>query len=95
MKQARAILVTALIGLSIGASALAFQPPAPQNDFVPVTEAQRAVETLPAAPLLIAAYAFVWVALLGYLWFLWGRLKKVQGEIEALERRTGRREPGK
>ncbi len=90
MIRAGSIFVVAVVAaLCLNVSVFAYQPPAGQSDFVPVTAAQQAIESLPAAPLLIGAYAFVWVALLGYLWFLWGRLKKVQGELEALQRRTG------
>jgi hypothetical protein len=40
-------------------------PSAPQGEFVPVKELPQH-EELPAAPLVIAAYGFVWVALLVY-----------------------------
>ncbi len=33
------------------------------------------------------AYAFVWVALLAYLWSIWRRLGKVDQELSALTRR--------
>ena len=38
-----------------------------QSEFVPVTEIP-ASEQLPSAPLVIAAYAFVWIAFLAYVW---------------------------
>jgi CcmD family protein len=60
-----------------------------QSGFVPVTPDQ-VVEQLPAAPLLIAAYAFVWVALLVYVWSIWRRLGKVESEMHALEQRRTR-----
>ena len=44
-------------------------------------------EQLPAAPLLIAAYAFVWLAAMFYLWTIWRRLGKVEAEMRALEQR--------
>ena len=43
-------------------------------------------EQLPAAPLLITAYAFVWIALMVYVWSIWRRLNKVEDEMRALER---------
>jgi CcmD family protein len=43
------------------------------------------VPRMPAAPLLIAAYAFIWVALLVYLWSIWRRLGRVEGELRQLE----------
>ncbi len=75
-------------------TAWASQPPSGKGEFVPVGSAPAIVESLPAAPLLIAAYAFVWVALLGYVWFLWRRMKTVQDEIQTLERRAGQRGGG-
>ena len=61
-----------------------------QSEFVPVTEVP-ATDQLPAAPLLIAAYAFVWVAVLTYLWLLWRRLGKVEQEIQTLGTRLGKK----
>lgn len=66
--------------------ALAFQPPAAQGEFVPLKDAP--VEQLPAAPLLIAAYAFFLVAMLVYLWTIWRRLNKVEAEMNALKQKT-------
>ena len=68
----------------------AFAQPAPQTAFEPYTGPTPA-EQLPAAPLLIAAYAFVWVAAMGYLWSIWRRLGKVEADISALERRQRNR----
>ena len=45
-------------------------------------------EQLPAAPLVIAAYAFVWVALLGYLWSVRRRLDKVERELADVARKV-------
>ncbi len=96
MMRAGTILAIAVVAtLCLNVPVIAHQPSTPQNDFVQVTGPQPAVDSLPAAPLLIAAYAFVWVALLGYLWFVWSRLKKVQTEIEDLQRRTGGQEARK
>ncbi len=46
---------------------------------------------MPAAPLLIAAYAFVWIAVMFYLWTIWRRLNKVEAEMRALAQKTARR----
>lgn len=67
------------------------QPPAGAQGgqvegFVPVNELPPA-DQLPAAPLLITAYAFVWLAAMVYLWSIWRRLNKVEREMRALERR--------
>jgi CcmD family protein len=65
--------------------AFALQPPAGQSEFVPVTG--PLTEQLPAAPLLIAAYAFVWIAVMFYVWTIWRRLNRVEVEMRALEQR--------
>jgi CcmD family protein len=62
------------------------QAPPGQSEYVPIDQLPPQ-DQLPAAPLLIAAYAFVWVGVFGYLWSLMRRLKTVQAEIEHLEHR--------
>ena len=52
--------------------------------FVPANSLPPA-QRMPAAPLLIAAYAFIWVALLVYLWFIWRRLGRVETELRQME----------
>src|ERR1051325_1883182 len=59
-------------------------PPAATDEFVPISQLPPQ-DQLPAAPLLISAYAFVWVALFGYLLSVGRRLTKVQGEVQRLE----------
>lgn len=66
------------------ATVLALQPG--QNEFVPVTELP-ASDQLPAAPLLITAYAVVWLLLMTYLWSIWRRLDRVEREVASLVRR--------
>jgi CcmD family protein len=75
--------------LAFAAPALAVQAPAGQTGFVPMNSLPPA-DQLPAAPLLIAAYAFVWIALMVYLWSIWSRLGRVERDMDALQRRTGR-----
>ena len=58
------------------------------QDFVPVNAMPRQPEQLPAAPLLVGAYAFVWVALLVYVWLLWTRMTKLERELADLRRRA-------
>ena len=48
-------------------------------------------DQMPAAPFLIAAYAFVWIAVMVYLWTIWRRLNKVETEMRALAQKTSRR----
>jgi hypothetical protein len=49
-------------------------------------------DQIAAAPLLIAAYAFVLVALMVYVWLLWRRLAKVETEMRALAKRQDRKD---
>jgi len=58
----------------------------PQNEFVPVKDLPQQ-EKLPAAPLLMSAYAFVWIALLAYVWSMWRRLQAVEREMRELSAR--------
>jgi CcmD family protein len=86
-----AILLTATVSLFGRSAALAVssglsQPR--QEEFVPVSELPPD-EQLPAAPLLIAAYAIVWVALMIYLWSIWRRLGRVERELSALAVKSG------
>ena len=59
-------------------------PPAATDGFVPVTDLPPA-EQLPAAPLVLGAYAFIWVAVLVYVALLWRRLAAVQKDLDALK----------
>ena len=76
------------------APALAFQPAA-QDGFVPVTGVP-ASEQIPAAPLVIGAYAFFLLLMMFYLWTIWRRIGKVETDMRALERRqaTASQGPG-
>lgn len=77
----------AVVGSSVWLAASAQQPPpSAQQEFVPVDQLPVA-EQLPAAPLVIAAYAVAWVAILGYLWSVWKRLGKVERELADVTRR--------
>jgi CcmD family protein len=61
----------------------AAQPP---KDFVPV-EGTPAGEAIPAMPLLGAAYGFIWVGVLAYVWSIARRLQHVEAELAELESR--------
>ncbi len=54
--------------------------------FVPVTGAPQ-TEQIPAAPLVVAAYAFFLLLMVFYLWTIWRRIGKVESDMRALERR--------
>ena len=64
---------------------LALQQQAPEG-FVPVTGAPI-TEQIPAAPLVMASYAFFLLLMVLYLWTIWRRFGKVVGEMQALVRR--------
>jgi len=91
----RGVTVTFLVMALIVSAAAAFaQQPAQapsQGEFVPVKELPQH-EQLPAAPLLVAAYGFVWVVLLVYLFSIWRRLGRVGREVDELSRRLAERE---
>ena len=79
-------LLIALLTLVLTAPALLAQPPQ-QNEYVPIDQLPPQ-ETMPAAPLLIGAYIVVWLGLMGYLFWIWRRIARVETEMQALQRRT-------
>lgn len=96
LSSRRCEIATVLMMVSLvlaGASLVATQPPqGGQTEFVPIDELPPE-EQLPAAPLLIGAYAFVWVALVIYLWSIWQRMGKVERELNVLARQTAQKRP--
>jgi CcmD family protein len=84
--RAAGMLVLIVAGLA-GAPIVAAQPrtPAAQDEFVPVKDLPPD-ETLPAAPLVIGAYAFIWLAVMVYVWLLWRRMTAVDLELAQLRR---------
>jgi CcmD family protein len=60
-------------------------PPA-QDEFVPISQLPPD-DKLPAAPLLIAAYAVVWIILAVYVWTLWRRFLRVEQDLKSLASR--------
>jgi hypothetical protein len=67
---------------------LAFQQPTTPDGFVQVAPGTL-VEQIPAAPLVIASYAFFLLLMVFYLWTIWRRIGKVESDMQALERRQG------
>ena len=61
-----------------------------QGPWIPIDQLPP-TDQMPAAPLLIAAYGFVWVATMVYLWTIWRRLGKVEDDMRALQRRGAER----
>ncbi len=64
---------------------LALQQQIPEG-FVPVAGTPPG-EQIPAAPLVIGAYAFFLLLMVFYLWTIWRRVGKVEADMQALERR--------
>jgi CcmD family protein len=92
----RLMVVILFVGALIagGAPAAFAQQPsiaAPEQGFVPVKNLPAQQEQLPAAPLVMTAYAVAWVVLVLYLWSIWRRLAGVEREMAAVGRRL---EPG-
>jgi len=83
-------MVAVLIGaLLLVAPGLAAQPPG-QDQFVPVKELPPS-EQMPAAPLLITAYAVFLVLVVFYVWTIARRLNKVDTDMRSLEQRMAKR----
>ena len=83
----RAVGQTSIVALA------AFDQPPRQDEFVPVSELPPS-EQLPAARLLVVAYAFAWVAILGFLWSIWTRLGRVERELgDVRSRHAGKGRP--
>lgn len=83
IRHVRALILAGLLALPGLAAA---QPQPSADEFVPMTEVP-ASEQIPALPLVAAAYGFVWVALVAYVWSLSSRLKAVEREVAELEAR--------
>ena len=67
------------------ASVSAQTQPKQQEVFIPVDQLPPQ-EQLPAAPLLIGAYAFVLLMLFGYMFTVSRRLNTIQHEVDRLDR---------
>jgi len=76
-------------GMGWIAWSLAAQPPG-QTEFVPIKELPPS-EQMPAAPLLITAYAVFLVLMVFYVWTVWRRLNRVDADIHALEQRMSKK----
>ena len=74
---------------ALAVSAVAF---AQQTDeFVPVDPSQHGAESIPAAPMVMTAYAIVWLILIGYVWSLRRRQARVELEMAALRSKVNGR----
>ena len=80
----RTVAAVIALALAPALSAMA-QPQDPLSGFVPIDQVPRA-DQLPAAPLLVAAYAFMWLAVTVYIWSVWVRMNRVEADIRALRK---------
>ena len=85
----RRLLIALTSFVLLSSPAFARQAPAGQGAFVPVDSVPLS-DQLPAAPLLITAYAFVWIAVMFYVWTIWRRMSKVEDEMRALAQKLPR-----
>ena len=79
------------LALLLLVNTVAFAQPG-QSEFKPVTEIP-ASEQLPSAPLVIAAYAFIWLAFMFYAWTMWRKLGKVEQELQTLSAQIVNKRP--
>jgi len=79
-----------LCALGIGPVAAHQQPPRQpaQEEFIPLDQLPPEAQ-LPAAPMVIAAYVFVWIAFVVYIYTIVTRIRRVEADLRALEQ--GRR----
>ena len=85
----RSLICVALLSLwavPVGVGAQTPQPPPGQEEFVPLSEIP-AEEQIPAFTLVAAAYAAVWIVLIGYVWSVSRRLHVVESELATLSRK--------
>jgi CcmD family protein len=85
MKRLMSLFLFAFL-FTLPALAMQQQPPSPPEGFVPASSLPGQ-EQLPAAPLVIVAYAVVWLLVLGYLWSIWNRLARAERELADVSRR--------
>ena len=81
--SACAVTIALLAAAPAAGSAAQPQPP---KGFVAVDEIPPG-EQIPAINLVAAAYGFVWIAMLGYVWSIARRLRHVESELADLESR--------
>lgn len=81
--RASALAAALLVALPAAVDAGQPQPP---KEFVPVDDIPQG-EQIPAINMVAAAYGFVWLAVLGYVWSIGRRLKHVESELADLESR--------
>lgn len=88
LRYALAVL-TLVMAFGHGAVTFAQQQPPRVDEFVPISELPPQ-EQMPAAPLLIAAYAIVLLVFFVYVFSIARRLSTVQEELRQLQSSLGR-----
>jgi|RhiMetdeSRZDD1v2_1073273.scaffolds.fasta_scaffold4118210_2 CcmD family protein len=84
------VLFVGRSGLLVAEAQPADQTEAAREGYVPVKDLPAA-EQLPAAPLVIGAYVFIWIGVMAYLWTIWRRLAAVDRELAVLRQTIERR----
>jgi hypothetical protein len=87
----RLLQLIATIILLVSASPLPISAQDPATEFVTVAPGDLQQEQIPAHRLVFAAYAFVWVCFVIYLFVLWQRLRKVEVELGEVRSKLGGR----
>ena len=91
MRLIRIVILVAGVCLAMARPVAAFQPQPPQpaqEEFVPLDQLPPEAQ-LPAAPMVIAAYVFVWMAFVVYIYTIVKRMRRVEADLRTLEQ--GRR----
>jgi CcmD family protein len=86
-------VVTRLKYVLLAALVLALPAVAMAQNYQAVPSEGRVRESIPAAPFLAGAYAFIWLCILVYVAVVARRLARVQGDLEELRRRVERDSP--
>lgn len=92
----RVALATATLATAVFLSMaplLAQGGPVAQDGFVPVKPGELGQEQLPATPLVFAAYAFVWLVVLTYVFTLSRRIGRIDRELADVTAKLQARRP--
>lgn len=69
--------------IAIGASAPVAVTAQSSSGFVPLEQAPQ--DTVPGGVLLVAAYAFAWIAVVAYLFLVWRRAGRIERELSDVQ----------
>ncbi len=85
MKSLQQLLAVTALAITSAVATITGETQEPLSGFVPIDQVPR-TDQLPAAPLLVAAYAFMWVAVMVYVWSIQVRMRRVESDIRALRK---------